>query len=104
MDWVNRSKIGNIFKNILLAFDDITTLNGVFTRDFTDDRVKVLIGDELDVQILQECSIVFSEFNVYRGERAILAVIGPKRLRFSQVIPLVRRSKDIVQKLILGWE
>lgn len=94
----------NTFKNILLAFDDINTLNGVFNREYTDGRVKVLIGDELDEKVLQECSIVFTELNLYQGERAILAVIGPKRLQYARVIPLVRMSRDIVQKLILGWE
>lgn len=94
----------NAFKNILMAFDDINTLTGVFTRDYTDGRVKVLIGDELDEKILSECSIVFTEINLFRGERAVLAVVGPKRFKYSQVIPLVRTSDQIIRKLIQGWE
>lgn len=94
----------NTFKNILLAFDDINTLGNVFGREYTDGRVKVLIGDELEEKILEDASIVFTEVNLYRGERAVLAVVGPKRLQFARVIPLIRITSDIVQKLMLGWE
>jgi len=94
----------NKFRNILLAFDDLNTLSNVFGREFTDGRVKVLIGDELEERILRDCSIVFTEINLYRGERAVLAVVGPKRLHFSRVIPLMKLTTQIVQKLMLGWE
>lgn len=94
----------NSFKNILVAFDDLATLNGIFKQNDIDERVKVLLGDELDQKILQETSIVYTEINLFGGEKAILAVFGPRRMRFSQVIPLVRSSTQIIQKLILGWE
>jgi heat-inducible transcriptional repressor len=94
----------NAFKDILLAFDDISTINGVFRREFTDERVKVIIGDELEEKILQNCSLVFTEVNLFAGERAILGIIGPKRMRFSKVIPLIRTSRQIVNTLLVGWE
>jgi transcriptional regulator of heat shock response len=93
-----------VFKNILLAFDDLNTLTNVFERGYTDGRVKVLIGDELEEKILEDASIVFTEINLYRGERAILSVIGPKRLQFSKVIPLIRMTQEIIQKIMVGWE
>jgi heat-inducible transcriptional repressor len=94
----------NSFKNILIAFDDIGTLTNVFSRGYTDNRVKVIIGDEFDQHMLQDCSIVFTEINLYHGERAIMAVIGPRRMDFPQVIPLMRTTAEVVDKLILGWE
>ncbi len=93
----------NIFKNILIAIDDINTLANVFKRTYTDGRVKVLIGNELDEEILHECSIVFTEANIYNGERVVLAVIGPRRLNFPKVIPLVNLVRDIIKRLV-GWE
>lgn len=92
------------FKNILLAFDDLNTLTNVFSRHFTDNRVKVIIGDELESSILSDCSIVFTEINLFNNERAVLAIVGPKRMNFSSIIPLVRYASEVVEKLILGWE
>jgi transcriptional regulator of heat shock response len=92
------------FKNILIAFDDLSTLSNVFSRGFTDSRVKVVIGDEFDQHMLKDCSIVFTEINLYNSERAIMAVIGPRRMGFSQVLPLVRMCAEVIDKLILGWE
>jgi transcriptional regulator of heat shock response len=94
----------NSFKNILIAFDDLSTLTNAFTRAYTDSRVKVIIGDEFDQSMLKECSIVFTEINLYNSERAVMAVIGPKRMNFPQVIPLVRMTTEVIDKLILGWE
>lgn len=92
------------FKNILIAFDDLNTLTDVFGREFTDGRVKVIIGEELNEKMLQDCSIVFTEINLYGGERAVLAIIGPVRMHFPKVLPLVRLTRDVIQKLMIGWE
>jgi len=94
----------NAFKNILMAFDDISTLTDVFARGYTDNRVKIIIGEEFEEHILRDCSIVFTEINLYNSERAILAVIGPKRMNFPQVLPIVRLSADVIDRLVLGWE
>ena len=91
------------FKNILIAFDDLNTLSNVFAREYIDGRVKVLIGDELNEKILEDCSIVFTEISLYRGERAVMAVIGPKRLNFPRVIPIVRLTSDVLHRLMVGW-
>lgn len=92
------------FRNILLAFDDMNTLENVFQREYTDGRVKVVIGEELSERVLQDCSIAFVEVNLFGGERGVLAVIGPKRLNYSQVIPLLRLTRDIIERLIHSWE
>lgn len=91
-----------VFKNILIAFDDISTLSNVFYRNYTDGRVKVLFGSDINEKILQDCAIVFTEFNLYSGERAILACIGPKRMKFYRVIPLIRALKDIARSIVAG--
>lgn len=93
----------NKFKNILIAFDDISTLMNIFSRGYTDNRVKVLIGEETDEPILKDCSIVFTEINLYRGERAVMAIVGPQRMNFSSVLPLMRMTVEVIDKLTLGW-
>lgn len=92
-----------VFKNILIAFDNFKTLSNVFGRECTDGKVKVLIGDELNEKILEECSIVFTEVNLYQGERVVISVIGPKRLNFPKVIPIVRLTRNIIERLMFGW-
>ncbi|MFW5720731.1 MAG: hypothetical protein ACOCXT_06925 [Candidatus Dojkabacteria bacterium] len=94
----------DLFKNILIAFDDLSTLMNVFTKTYTDTRVKVAIGDEFDDVMLRECAIVFTEIHLYSGERAIMAVIGPKRMSFAYILPLIRTTSEIIDRLVLGWE
>jgi transcriptional regulator of heat shock response len=94
----------NEFRNILIAFDDLSTLMNVFSRGYTDNRVKVVIGEEFDEKMLKECAIIFTEINLYNGERGVLAVIGPKRMSYTTVLPLVQLAADTVDRLTLGWE
>lgn len=94
----------DVFKNILLAFDDLSTLMRVFASSKDKNRVRALIGDEFNEQILKECSVVFTELTLYNGEKAILAVVGPKRMQFSRVIPLLKMTSEVVDRHLLGWE
>lgn len=91
-----------VFKNILIAFDDMTVFCNVFNRNYTDGRVKVLFGGDLNEKILQDCAVVFTEFNLYGGERAILACVGPKRMKFYRAFPLIRALRDIARTIVAG--
>lgn len=94
----------DVFKNILIAFDDLGTLMKVFTNGHSTSRIRTIIGDEFDEPILKDCSVVFTNITLYNGEVAILAIVGPKRMHFSSVIPLVKLTSDIIDKLLIGWE
>jgi transcriptional regulator of heat shock response len=93
-----------IFKNILIAFDDLSSMMNIFNKNYTDNRVKVVIGEELDKDFFSDCSIIFTEINLYRGERGVLALIGPKRMNYAHVLPLLRLVADTIDRLTLGWE
>lgn len=93
----------NKFKGVLMAFDDLSTLMQVFSKGYTDNRVKVLIGDEFDNKYLHDCSIVFTEIELYKGEKAVLAVVGPKRMNYPFILPLLQSASEIIDRIILSW-
>lgn len=93
-----------LFREILHSFDDLNTFMNVFKKAYTDSRIKVIVGDEVEDDALRECSIVFTEINLFRGEKAVLALIGPKRMNFPYVLPLMRTFTEIIDKIIMGWE
>ncbi|MCX8034812.1 MAG: hypothetical protein N3A71_00790 [Candidatus Dojkabacteria bacterium] len=93
----------DVFKNILISFDDYNMLSNVFNRNYTDSRVKVIIGEESNEKMLYECSIVYTELTLMAKERIVAAVLGPKRMHFRKVIPIMRSLQDVVNRIILGW-
>lgn len=90
-----------VFKDMLMVFDDVSLLSSVL-KGHSDNTVKVLIGSELNMEFLSNCSVVFTKLNLYGDHETIVACVGPKRMRFSRVIPLIRTVKDLSVNLTMG--
>jgi len=53
------------------------------------DRVKVLIGSELDMPNISDCSLILSHYGYDRQVLGSLGIIGPKWIPYRKIIPLV---------------
>lgn len=71
----------------LLERDDLVT--DLLDAGPTDQDVSVMIGEEIHLRELQDCSMVSATYRV--GDRTIgrIGVIGPKRMDYSKVVALV---------------
>ncbi len=58
--------------------------------------LQIFIGEESGYQILDECSIVAAPYRVDDDTVGVLGVIGPTRMAYERVIPIV----DITAKLM----
>jgi len=58
------------------------------------DRVKVLIGSELNLPNVSSCSLILSHYGYDRQVLGSLGIIGPKRIPYKKIIPVV----DLVAK------
>lgn len=55
------------------------------------DGVRVLIGSEVDIPDIQDCSLVLSHYGYGNQVLGSLGIIGPKRIAYDRIIPLVDR-------------
>lgn len=51
--------------------------------------VSTIIGAENPVKEMQNCSLVMSEFELPSGEKGVVAILGPKRMKYKRNISLV---------------
>lgn len=58
--------------------------------------VKIFIGEESGYDVLGECSVVMSPYTINGEVIGVLGVIGPIRMRYDRVIPIV----DLTAKLL----
>ena len=92
-------------QKIIQVIESDTLLPPLLRRYLGDDRqVKVLIGDEIGLDSLFNCSIVYAPFKYFRHESGFIGVIGPRRLNYRKVIPLVRKISFFIEDSIRGWE
>ncbi|HOW38159.1 MAG TPA: heat-inducible transcriptional repressor HrcA [Candidatus Izemoplasmatales bacterium] len=54
------------------------------------DGVSVKIGTENMVTSMQECTVVSANYETDDGEKGTISVVGPTRMEYRKVIPLIR--------------
>ncbi|MEA1936994.1 MAG: hypothetical protein U9N04_02690 [Patescibacteria group bacterium] len=59
-------------------------------------EIEIYIGEENPICNADECSLVVSKYNFKNGEEGLLAIIGPKRMKYSRNVSLI----DYLKKLL----
>lgn len=89
-------------KAVLHLLDRYELLEQIFQKAPYGGEVRCVIGDEMGSENLAECSLVFSPFVVEKNT-GYIAIMGPARMRYSQVIPAVRYTKNLIEELAGSW-
>ncbi len=78
-------------RDLFEALEAKTGLVEVLDQVLATDGVRVAIGEELDDPALRGCALVASHYGGAEGREplGVLGVIGPSRMDFARVIPLV---------------
>lgn len=89
-------------KSLFDAFDRKRELLDLFDRCLGAPGVQLFIGEESGYDILDECTVITAPYEV-DGERAgVLSVIGPTRMAYSRLIPLVQATAGALGKALAG--
>jgi heat-inducible transcriptional repressor len=78
-------RLHSLFKN----FEEKTRLTKLLSEFISLDRVKVLIGSEMNYPEIEDCSLILSHYGYDEQVLGSLGIIGPKRLPYKRIIPLV---------------
>jgi len=65
-------------------------------RCIQSDGVRIYIGHEVGIEGLGDCSVITAPYSVDGEMLGVLGVIGPTRINYDKVIPVV----DITAKLL----
>ncbi|MEL7312267.1 MAG: heat-inducible transcriptional repressor HrcA [Pseudomonadota bacterium] len=83
-------------RRLFEAFNQKRDLLDLLDRSIEASGVQIFIGEESGFQILDDCSVVASPYAVDDEVVGVLGVIGPTRMAYERVIPVV----DITAKLL----
>ena len=78
------------------AFSQQREILHLLDRSIAAHGVQIFIGEESGYSILDECSVVTAPYRVDEDTVGVLGVIGPTRMAYARVIPIV----DITAKLL----
>lgn len=77
--------LNSLFKR----FEEKTKLARLLSDVISLDRVKVLIGSEWAVPDICDCSLILAHYGYDHQVLGSLGIIGPKRIPYKKIIPLV---------------
>ena len=78
------------------AFNHKRDLLHLFDQCLHAEGVQIFIGEESGFEVLEECSVVTAPYTVEGQVLGVLGVIGPTRMAYDRVIPIV----DVTARLL----
>jgi heat-inducible transcriptional repressor len=90
------------FNDIQKLREFITTIenNEIFKIVEADSEgISVKIGTENKVTSMQDCTVISSSYDTADGEKGTISLVGPTRMDYRRVIPLMKYLAKHIQKL-----
>jgi heat-inducible transcriptional repressor len=86
----------SILRQLFEAFDEKRQILGLLDQCVENEGVQIFIGEESGYQILDECSLVTAPYSVDGQVVGVLGVIGPTRMAYERIIPIVDATARIL--------
>jgi heat-inducible transcriptional repressor len=67
-----------------------------------EDPIHILLGRELGMEIFEPCGFIYTGYKAGPRSGAI-GVVGPSRVRYSKVIPMVKYFGDLISEISQRW-
>ncbi|NJC87867.1 MAG: heat-inducible transcription repressor HrcA [Desulfuromonas sp.] len=87
-------------KRIFRAFEQKSLLLNLLDRGLQSKGVQVIIGGETEYPELAGCSLITANYSGRRGTLGALGVIGPSRMPYSTLIPIVDYTAGMISRML----
>lgn len=95
MDFDELSDIKKL-KELFQVFNEKQQLLQLLDKSISTSNIQIFIGEESGYKLLDNCSLITAPYTNEEGSIGVLGVIGPTRIAYQKVIPIV----DITAKLL----
>lgn len=83
-------------KALLWTLEEKIALKQLLLKKAQEAKVSVSVGHEHENDALEDCAIVTARYSAGDGATGVIAILGPKRMPYRQVVPLVSRVADLM--------
>jgi heat-inducible transcriptional repressor len=91
-------------KALLKAFEEKGIIARLLERTMEEARVQVFVGGEITAEGLSGCSVVASPYSQGDTVLGSVAVIGPMRMNYAEIIPLVEYTAQVLSEILAKTE
>lgn len=102
MNILDEPEFANIekMKSLFRAFEEKNFLITLLDKCLAGEGVQVTIGSESEFSEMEGCSLVSSPYGRVDRTVGILGILGPRRMNYSRVIPLVEYTAQLLTKIL----
>ena len=86
----------NRLKDLFDAFNEQQQLLQLLDKSMSTSNIQIFIGQESGYRIFDNCTLITAPYTNEMGSVGVLGVIGPTRIAYQRVIPIV----DVTAKLL----
>jgi heat-inducible transcriptional repressor len=86
----------NQLKELFDAFNEQQLLLQLLDKSMSSSNIQIFIGQESGYKIFDNCTLITAPYTNEVGSVGVLGVIGPTRIAYQRVIPIV----DVTAKLL----
>ena len=87
-------------KRIFKAFERKSVLFELLDKGVQGRGVQILIGSENEYSEIAGCSLIAAAYSSKRGSLGALGIIGPNRMPYAKVVPIVDYTANLVSRLL----
>jgi heat-inducible transcriptional repressor len=87
-------------KEIFRAFEEKSLLVGLLDRCVEAEGINIFIGAESRLSQMSGVSLITSTYRTGRNSLGVLGVIGPTRMGYANVIPIVDYTAKLVSRIL----
>jgi len=87
-------------RDLFRAFEEKATMIRLLDKCLEPQGVKIAIGSESQIREMETCSLITSTYSLGGKVLGALGVIGPRRMNYSRVIPLVDYTAKLVTEIL----
>ena len=90
----------DVTRNLLNILDDVRYFDTVCEK--IENECSVMLGDDFVEELLHPYSFVFSKFHSPGNHTGSIGIIGPMRLRYESILPMVKYYGGLIEE-IANW-
>ncbi len=92
----------DVARTALSILDRYELLEEIFKKSPYGEGVRTVIGTEIGIENLESCAIAFTPF-VVGNKSGHIAIFGPSRMKYENVIPAIKYTKALIEELGESW-
>lgn len=87
-------------EKLIKTFEKKTLMLKILQEAMEKPGVKILIGDEIEAPEINGLTFITSTYNDAEGNKGHLGVLGPTRIHYAKIVPLVEFTSKIVTQTL----